>query len=263
MPGAVPRPTCTEDKTHARDRGKTPGSRRRVLPKPKQPARYIVFRGNGGTLLREALRRRSHWETAPLPLGTPHLEAGSFVPRGAGATAANAAKSGEAGGGWSKQEENLLLTRALAAGGVAFVFRDLLRGPHDHRVAGAPTSRSPDDLDARTCTCSLFDACYPAHSGLNGVAQIVSRWPSMHARHPPTPHHSRSRHASSHMPPPGRRVQRAHNKGWHACELGPPLLGARALPMGARPCVFESGVSGVRGRVCLNRECLGCAAVCV
>ena len=69
----------------------------------------------------------------------------------------------------SKLEENLQLSRALTRGGISFVFRDLLNGPH--YVEGAP----PLAEGQKPPNASLYSAAYP--STADGRPQVVNRWP--------------------------------------------------------------------------------------
>ena len=68
----------------------------------------------------------------------------------------------------TKTDENLLLSKALAHGDVAYVFRDLLVGPHWVEV-GMPNGQKPPSV-------SLHSAHYPAQIA-DGRPQIVNRWP--------------------------------------------------------------------------------------
>ena len=63
----------------------------------------------------------------------------------------------------SKREENLRCAKALEAGGVSFVFRDLLNGPRFCEVT--PGSSMP--------MASLYDSCFPA----DALGTVVNRWP--------------------------------------------------------------------------------------
>lgn len=111
--------------------------------------RFIIFRGNATLHLRAAFaRRHPRWKSAGPPEPTAATGREGVVP--------------------SKIDENLKLSKALAGGDVAFVFRDLLVGPH-WVAQEMPSGQKPP-------TVSLHSAHYPATTA-NGATQIVNRWP--------------------------------------------------------------------------------------
>lgn len=118
-------------------------------PPPKGSQKFVVFRGNGTVHLRAAFaRRHSRWRNAGPPEPTAATGREGILP--------------------SKGDENLLLSKALSQGDVAFVFRDLLVGPHWVET-GMPNGQKPP-------SASLHSAHYPAVTA-SGKPQVVNRWP--------------------------------------------------------------------------------------
>ena len=125
--------------------------------------RYVVFRGNGTSFLRDAFERRPEWCGPEL---TPWAVATNVLPVRGALLASSSAAAVEP---LTKQQENLLLSKALTEGGVSFVFRDLLCGPHFGAGRQAEGFAPP--------SASLYSADYPAVDS-HGQPQTVNRWPS-------------------------------------------------------------------------------------
>jgi hypothetical protein len=133
--------------------------RSRVQSSPKAAAKssvspttrtYIVFHGNGCSFLRTAFgRREGRWGGAVCGAGDSN-------------TARQSSESP------SSSDENLVLTKRLTEGGIAFVFRDLLTGPH-WAGGGMPKGQKPPSL-------SLYASHYPAKLA-DGLHQTCNRWP--------------------------------------------------------------------------------------
>jgi hypothetical protein len=138
-----------------------PTHRRPSSDDRKPSLKFLIFRGNGSSYLHRAFERRfPSWQPVMAqPLGT--------------------SKAGDARQPLTKLQENLLLSKALMEGGVAFVFRDLFSGPHwdDYE------SRDLDDANLKYNSSSLFSSRYPAIVNLEGgkqpckQPQVVNRWP--------------------------------------------------------------------------------------
>ena len=127
--------------------------------------KFIVFRGNGSHYLNHAFERRfPRWQPA---LASPR----------------RSVRAGDAP--LTKLQENLLLSRALTQGGVAFCFRDMFTGPqwesHKPSDSSEPVSLTgavQNDMRLGFKTSSLFSKLYPATADLNGKwPQVVNRWP--------------------------------------------------------------------------------------
>ena len=125
--------------------------------------RYVVFRGNGTSFLRDAFERRPEWCGPEL---TSWAVATNVLPVRGALLASSSAAAVEP---LTKQQENLLLSKALTEGGVSFVFRDLLCGPHFGAGRQAEGFAPP--------SASLYSADYPAVDS-HGRPQTVNRWPS-------------------------------------------------------------------------------------
>ena len=125
--------------------------------------RYVVFRGNGTSFLRDAFERRPEWCGPEL---TSWAVATNVLPVRGALLASSSAAAVEP---LTKQQENLLLSKALTEGGVSFVFRDLLCGPHFGAGRQAEGFAPP--------SASLYSADYPAVDS-HGQPQTVNRWPS-------------------------------------------------------------------------------------
>ena len=125
--------------------------------------RYVVFRGNGTSFLRDAFERRPEWCEPEL---TSWAVATNVLPVRGALLASSSAAAVEP---LTKQQENLLLSKALTEGGVSFVFRDLLCGPHFGAGRQAEGFAPP--------SASLYSADYPAVDS-HGQPQTVNRWPS-------------------------------------------------------------------------------------
>ena len=135
--------------------------------KPPPPERYVVFRGNGASYLRAAFARRApRWRAASAADSASAEERCRPVSN----RLADSKVEQILAGFTPTQRENLLLTKALIDGNVAFVFRDLLMGPHwvDSPLA---TGQKPQ-------TESLHSSQY-AKMTASKKAQIVNRWPRM------------------------------------------------------------------------------------
>lgn len=122
--------------------------------------RYIVFRGNGGSFLRAAFARRHRWEmaTASAEQGSP-----AMTRRFAARNPSPASSKGP-----TAYEENLMCTRALSEGNVAFVWRDQLCAPHWVVELMQEGQKPP--------LASLYSARYPATIE-DGRSQVTNRWP--------------------------------------------------------------------------------------
>lgn len=127
--------------------------------------KFIVFRGNGSHYLNRAFERR-------FPRWQPALSSPRRSTRVCDAPL-------------TKLQENLLLSRALLQGGVAFCFRDVFSGPQwetsnkgDQSEPVNLTSALLNDMSLKYKSSSLFSRAYPATADLQGKwPQVVNRWP--------------------------------------------------------------------------------------
>jgi len=157
---------------------KPPRLRTEAVEPAKAAATYAIFRGNGNAYLREAFDRRPQWRSAEttLPAASSPSRHGSSSERSRAMSPpprhGSSSDKGVAmwsGADTSKQQENLALSKALVEGGVSFVFRDLLCGPH--WVAGV------QDQPGNPSNESLFCPSYVATDEY-GQPQTVNRWPA-------------------------------------------------------------------------------------
>ena len=135
--------------------------------KPPPPERYVVFRGNGASYLRAAFARRApRWRAA----SAADSASAEDRCRPTSNRAADSKVEQILAGFSPAARENLLLTKALIDGNVAFVFRDLLCGPH--------WVDSPMATGQKPPTESLHSRQYASVTSSKKV-QIVNRWPRM------------------------------------------------------------------------------------